>query len=133
MLSGMGLLDHCRQAVTAKRFDHVVIHSGGQTDCPVLPRGIGSQGYDLRSWTAMLRDDFPRCLQSIHDRHLDIHQDQVKGFLLQNLKRLRSVGNDHRLVSQTVQHEGDNLLIDLVVLGKEDSHRALVMSPEQAR
>jgi len=52
--------------------------------------------------------------------HLDVHQDEVIGTLLQELEDLAAVGSRAHGVSLLGQHPLRHFLIDEVVLGQKD-------------
>ena len=80
------------------RFGNVAVHSRGQTTLPIAGHRVGRQGNN-RNVLACAFLDFAHSgggLESPHDRHLYIHQDQVELRCLEFLQRLAPVaGNLH--------------------------------------
>ena len=58
---------------------------------------------------------------AIHDRHLDVHEDQVKCLLTEYRNGLLTIAYDLGLDSQRCQEFFDDELIDIRVLGYEDA------------
>jgi hypothetical protein len=58
----------------------------------------------------------PGGLQSVKDRHLAVHEDDVESLVLDHVQGLLPVYDDPGCVSQTLQRLHQNRLIDMVVL-----------------
>ena len=61
------------------RLADVVVHARSQALLSILDKGVGGHRQDGRVFPARQGADSPGGLQSVHDRHLYIHQDQVVG------------------------------------------------------
>ncbi len=65
------------QLVLIDRFGQVVVHAGLQAGFAVAGAGVGGHGHDGQVGVAGLFADFTGGSQTVHFRHLYIHQDQV--------------------------------------------------------
>jgi hypothetical protein len=59
-------------------------------------------------------------LESVQNRHLDVHQDDVKPFPIERLDGLGPVANDRHPVAAVFQNPHGQLLVDDVVFRKQD-------------
>ncbi len=57
-----------------------------------------------------------------HDRHLEVHQDDVKRAPIQQRERLPAVWRDGHVVTTPSQETGRDSLVHDVVLNQQDSH-----------
>ncbi len=63
-------------------------------------------------------------LHAVENRHLHVHQDDVVVADAHGLDRQLAIVGDIDLVVGFAQHHRDELLVDLVVLGEQDSQRS---------
>ena len=83
------LFNQCVQFVSPDRLGNVSVHSGLQAALPVprhRMRGHGDNGQVL-SGGRLLLPDGGGGLKAVHDGHLNVHQDQVKLRLFQQVER----------------------------------------------
>ena len=97
-----------------KRFYHDVIHSGrnGLLDYFVL--GKSRQGNDGRFHSIL--SNLSGGFKSIYQRHIDVHQDNVENFLVQDVYGLESVIHNHATAIVFLDDSFGDGLIDFVVL-----------------
>jgi hypothetical protein len=65
---------------------------------------------------------FTKCgrrLDATHHRHLQVHEHNVEGGLLNRLKRLEPIAHYHHAVPALFQHAGRETLIDCIILGQQ--------------
>src|SRR5215510_7573560 len=62
-------------------------------------------------------------LEAIHLRHLDVHEYDVVGGMVQPRERLASIANDFGPVSEPFEQAKRDLLVDRVILGEKDAQR----------
>ena len=73
------LPDGIFQIVQNNGLGHMGVHAGLQRVADVIHKGVGRHGDDghrLSRWV-LAGPDGPGCLVAVHDRHLDIHKDDV--------------------------------------------------------
>ena len=78
----------------------MAIHACGQVFFDLMREGIGRQRHDGRPRTPTFQLSGANCaggVDSVHDRHLDVHEDQVEGSVPPSLKGLTTVSNDFHL------------------------------------
>jgi hypothetical protein len=56
----------------------MVIHSGIEASFAIASHGMGGHGNDGKIMESSIRANQPGRHQSIHHRHLDIHQNQIE-------------------------------------------------------
>ena len=107
------------------------VHAGVQAFCDIFRKRVRRHGDDRdRGRPRILqRADIPCGIQSVHDRHLDIHED--KG-VLSAFRRLHLVDayltvlRALRHDSKHPQHGGDDLPVDVVILRDENAYSGKV-------
>ena len=113
-------IDRCNQIVARQRFDQKAIKTCEATCLSVFAIGICGQGQD-RTPRAAKSDfsgaDLARCFQPIHDRHRNIHQDDVWQVVLARLNSLGPVAGFDEGGNLTSQHLAQDHHVGAVVLG----------------
>ena len=73
-------LDCCRQFSGINGFGYVAIHSGGQATFAVALHGVRGDGNDrdMCACGQFFFADEGRSLQTVHPRHLYVHQNHIK-------------------------------------------------------
>src|SRR3974390_1252713 len=67
------------------------------------------------------RADGAARLEAVHLRHLDVHEDDVVGGMVEPRERLASTPNHARPVSEPFEQAERDLLVDRVILGEKDA------------
>ena len=99
----------------------MVVHPGLKTSVTVLVKRIGGHGQDRNVRPARQRTNRDRCQQTIHHRHLDIHQDQIIRRLAGHLDGDLSVFGHVHPHTDGLQHLACHFLIDIVVLYQKNA------------
>ncbi len=112
----------------ADRLGEVVVHTGGDARLAVALHGVGGHGDDPDRLGAALGRDRPGAdaaggLQTVHLRHLHVHQHEVVRELLDGLHRFDAVRGDVGAVPHRFEHQERDLLVDGVVLGQQHPQR----------
>ncbi len=116
-----------------KRLGHIIVHPGLQTAKLFVHQGGGCYGDDGDRHLQLL-PDIARCGITIHNRHLEIHKDQVIAFaLLQKRDGFFSVHGQADLSPALSQHMVHQLLVDLVVFGHEESSAGEALAMKMIR
>jgi hypothetical protein len=102
------------------RFGDVIVHAGPQALFPILVEGIGGHGQDGERAAAGQPADGRGGLQPVHDRHLDVHQHQVKGGLVHHLDRGFAIVGEAHPHAHAFQQQAGHLLVDHVILDQQD-------------
>lgn len=79
---------------------------------------IGGEGHNRQFREALT--DRSGGLDTIHFRHVHIHQDQIRQLLFQRLEHLLAVGRLAHPGPQSFQQPVDQQTVEIVVLGHED-------------
>jgi len=101
----------------------VIVHPGRQAALAVAGHGVRGHRYD-RSLAAA--DDFRLAdvaggFETVHLRHLHVHQDQVEGFVAGGGDRLATVpGVEHGVAALLEEGRGEGA-VDHIVLGEQDA------------
>ena len=103
------------------RLGDEVVHARRLAALAILVEGIGGHRQDGQRRAAGQRADGARRLQTVHARHLHIHEDQVVAAATRLLQRLKAVVGDLHLQSDLGQEFHRDFLVDLVVLGQQDA------------
>ena len=88
-------------------------------------RGHGDDGH-ARVAAAFQFPDAARRLEAIEDGHLHVHQHQIELAVAEEVDRLLPILGDNHLMAVPAEHAHGEPLIDMVVLGQEDSQRLSV-------
>ena len=99
----------------------MVVHANGPALLAVVAHGIGAHGQDGQAVIDLLPADGCCGLIAVHDRHLQIHQDQIIAARLQHGQRLLAVLGQVNPEAFLRQQLRSHLLIDLVVLNQENA------------
>ena len=75
------LQQYGHQMAHVKRFAYVLIHTGCQAGQAVAGHGIGGHGHDGQGLQAQFLADLAGGTIAVQHRHLDVHQDHIKGGL----------------------------------------------------
>src|SRR5207302_5621578 len=101
----------------ADRFTEVRIHAAIEAPLPVTFHGIAGHGNDRNvmasDFFALTNDS--RRLETIHLRHLDIHENDVESLSMERLQRLRTIVSDLHSVPAHLEKLHRNLAIYFVV------------------
>ncbi len=60
---------------------------------------------------------------AVHHRHADVHQDQVGALEARRLDALEAIGRDLHRIAGALEHEADQVAVDLVVFHQQDTAR----------
>ena len=115
-----------QQLVQVHRFADVAIHACVEAGLLVFAHGGRGHGKDdrlLYGWEGAANH---ACrFQTIHLRHLYVHQDQIVWLALQRFDDLLPVGGNVGLVAQATQDLQGYLLVDDIVFCEQDVQRML--------
>src|SRR5262245_19429005 len=67
-----------------------------------------------------------RSLNSIHFRHLYVHQYRIKTLAIQGIERLQSVTDDDNRVAPLFQKTYSQSLVNGIILGEQNSKPSLI-------
>jgi hypothetical protein len=116
-------LNHLSKVYLRKGFAHVIVHTGSQTTFAMVIDGMRRQCHDRRipSCTQLTFTDGLGRGETVHFRHLAIHQHQIEstGFRLHH--SFATMLDGHNLATQLLQHTDRNLPIDWIVLRQQNS------------
>lgn len=118
------LRSHCArfqcvdEQLEVNRLGHEIIGSCKKHLMPLPIQNAGGQGDDGQIGEAQFTPDGANRGQSIHDGHLDIHQDGVNGrfCILQNVQRLATVLGSHNLRPLCAEQPLDDVAIYLAIV-----------------
>ena len=114
--------EHVLELLQRERLREVVIHSGRQAAFPVAAHGVGRQRDDGSVWGLGIPLPVPDsggCCEAIHDRHLAIHENEIKRFCGGCDHGLLPILRDSGLISNQVEHFGSDLKVDGIVFDEE--------------
>ena len=112
-----------RQHFRANRLRHVVVHSRREASVPVLGQRVRRHRDDAGSRLRPPRADPSRRVETVELRHLHVHQHDVVPATLERLDRFETVRRDVGSVAEPVEQAERDLLVDRIVLGKQDRKR----------
>ena len=115
-------LQHRTQGLDLHRLDEVVVHAGVETAPVFAAQGVGGDRDDGQAPArVLLRADACGQRVAVHVGHVEVGQQQVVGAFAPARERLLAVLG--QLAGQPEQTElaGDDLAVDVVVLGDEDA------------
>ena len=107
-----------KQDFRPNRLQQVLVHSSIQTGLAVEARGDGNDR-SMFSSTRFAAADDSRRRQPIHDRHLNVHQHQIKRVLVELIDRFFAIAGNRNMAALALQQQGQQLLIDWAVLNHE--------------
>ena len=117
-------LQRLRQPSWLDGLGDVVVHAGVEEPFPVALQRVGGHRDDPRlRGRGDVRADPAGGLHAVHLRHLHVHQHDVVGPLFEHREDFEPVAGDIGRVAEPTQQADGNLLVHLVVLGKENSQR----------
>ena len=114
------------ELIDIERFRDVFVHSCGKAFLPVAFHSMSGHGYyrDVSRILFFMLADQPRRFKTIKHRHLDVHQNQIKGVTAKGFHSLLAVGrNDHNM-AVLLQDSHDNFLVNQIVLREKDAERS---------
>lgn len=90
----------------------------------VAGHGVGSHGDDghADADTALQSADRGSGFEAVHIRHLDVHNDDVEGTVLQGGEGLAAIVGNCHLVALFFKQANGEFLINGVVFGKQNTH-----------
>ena len=113
----------------------VVVHAGLEADVSIPLHRVGGESDDghvpaaggLGLGPLPLADDRRRLI-AVHDRHLAVHQDEIRPSRLDRLDGLASVDGVEAREAQFGDHLAGDLAVDLVVLHQQDHPASLFLA-----
>ena len=116
------LIDRPQQIERLERLGRIIVHARVQAILPVADHRVSGHSNDGQMAARRLfsSSDFGRGLETVHDRHLNVHKDRVEGLLIKRSQRLFSVGRDGYAVPPVLEDSDGQLLIYDIVLGDQD-------------
>jgi len=102
----------------------VLIHARGEASSTIGSKRIGRHCDNRRVLSPWQAPDRPAGLESVHDRHLYIHENDVVVGSFRHCHRLRAIFSDVNGETAKAQQIDCQLLIDRVVLNQESARRA---------
>lgn len=108
------------QLLRVDRFGNVSVHTGGQRVFDVFGKSVGSHGNDRDRcclWMLAAADSFG-CFVTVHDRHLNVHQDRVEAARHGSSKEfytLRTIFSNGNSCSCFFQNQFGYFLIDWMI------------------
>jgi hypothetical protein len=112
------------QLLEANRLRQVVVHACSKARVAVALHRVRSHGDDPRQPCALpLAVDASCCLEAVHLRHLDVHEHDVVRLQAHGLHRLDAVPRKVGAVSQLLEEQKGESLVQRVVLSDENPQR----------
>ncbi len=110
------------QFAGADGFADVTVHAGLQTAFAVALHGVSGHGKDRRvsAGRRLTLADGRRRLETVHVRHLHVHEHQVEGIVLQGRDGLGAVADHHDRMPLTAEQSQGQLLVERIVLRQKD-------------
>ena len=103
----------------------VTIHPGFEALFAIALHGVGSQSDDGdaagRAVFALAEDTGGG--EAVHFGHLDIHENEVKGAILDGVESEFAIGDDFDGMALFFEHAKGEFLVHGVILGEEDAQR----------
>ena len=106
------------QTVAGDRFGQVIVHPGGQRRAAVVAQGVGGERHDrhpLAAAGAFELADFLGRLDPVHLRHLDVHQHQIEGPVLERGDSLVAVVGDGDAAAALAEQRAGDFGVDRVI------------------
>src|SRR3954468_10351616 len=124
------LIDLCEELTGAERLRDIVIAASLPGLFLVAREGVRSHRNDWDVPQCRVSFDPPRDLVSIHDRQLDIHQDQIRPVFRRHRESGLTVICFQELVADTVHQIANDLPVILCILDQQDApgHAASICS-----
>ncbi len=113
--------EHVEEFLRVDGFRDVVVHAGGERSFTVAGHRVRGHREDRQTVTPWRRADPPRGFQSIHDRHLQVHQHEVVRALRGALHAQRAVLGELDVNARRAEQFEGHLLIELVVFDEQDA------------
>ena len=108
----------------------MTVHPRGQIGLDLVNQRVGGQGQDRGPGQVLGLfggADRPGRLDAVHDRHLDIHEDQVEPAAPPGRDRFAAVRDNLQMNVQRLQDGLQDLLVGGVVLRRQDPQAASVL------
>ena len=107
---------HLRESLANDGFSEVAGHTGFEAALAVLFEDVGGEGDNGRTRIGMSEFAQPaRGLQAIHNGHLHVHENQVKGLILAQLNGLGTITGDDDGSAHSFEQEADDVLVGEVI------------------
>ena len=118
-------MDYRLELLQRKRLAQIVVHADFKTSFTISDHGIGSQGDDRNTQRGnqgllVLANRLSR-VKSVHDRHVTIHENQVKRSGLNCIRCVVAVIGDFHAMTEFFQHSDSHFAIDRVILSEQDA------------
>jgi hypothetical protein len=107
----------------------MVVHAGAQAALTFVLQRVGGERHDGQGAEALPAANQARCAMAVEHRHLDVHQDQIKSgrtFRSQQSHRLVTVTGNLRVDPDRLQHSGDDLDVQRVIVDQQHAGAAVV-------
>ena len=105
------------------RFRQVAVHSRLQALLPIADHGVSCHGDNGNVGAAgfLVRANDRCSFESVHLRHLYVHEHQIKGIVFDRSHGFFAVFNNHCTMSQVLQQLNCEMLVDVVVLCNQNA------------
>ena len=120
------LLDHLQQLLRPEWFAEIIRHAGLQAVLAVSFQHVGGQGDD-GNLSALADHPFrlqfpngPCRFETVHFRHLAIHEHQIVRLIAERLHRLTAVPHNVEFIAKALQDLRGHLLVDGIVLSQQN-------------
>ncbi len=116
--------DALQKLIFAYRLGEKQITSGIQTFLQPLIQGVGGKGQNRdRRALLLFLDLTPRLggVEAVHDRHLHIHQYQIKRLLLQCFDGLGAIRHHNQFIGLLVEKGVDKKTVLLGIIGHQNA------------
>src|SRR5580704_8755029 len=120
---GRELVQKLDQRWGRNRLRDVVVHPRSQTALPVALHGARRHSDDRQALAGVSFSgpDDGSSLESVHLRHLYVHQHHIEVLSIEGGEGLASVGRQSDVVSLFLQEAGGNLLVHCIVLRQQNT------------
>ncbi len=119
------------QLLFINRFGQIVVHAGAQQLLFLPGHGVGRNGHDRRLLLVRKLANQLAGTNTVHLRHLNIHQDQVKLHLFRALNRLHTAFAKLNLLHLILQQDADQLQVGGVIIHGHHRHRQLILIADE--
>ena len=101
----------------------VLVHARRQAALAIALHGVSGKRDDGNMFASLLFffADRGRSRKTVHFRHLNVHENEVEGLIVDLSQSLMAVGRNYRFVPHGFEHMGDHLLVDCIGLSHEDA------------
>jgi len=112
--------DRVAQAVHLDGFAEVVVHAGLEASVSVGRRGARREGHNNGLWKIGPAANGRGGLETTHQRHVEVHQNDVVRRMRQRIQHLHPVHGEIGWIPDSVEHAKGYFLVDFVVFRKQN-------------